>query len=104
MIIVENTGDAQHISFSKFYSKEFALVVFGEVAGLPLPDGFLLTGGTGVVNVETVVSLDFKIDFVSFHNNFVWVNSITDSSEFSELASASVSRKILRLYRMANGY
>ena len=87
---------------SKFHVEKFAVVVLGEVAGLPLPDGLLLTGGAGVVNVETVVSLDFTINFVSFHNNFVWVNSTTDSSEFSELASASVSRKILRLYMMAN--
>lgn len=56
---------------SKFHVEKFAVVVLGEVAGLPLPDGLLLTGGAGVVNVETVVSLDSKIDFVSFHKNYI---------------------------------
>ena len=54
---------------SKFHVEKFALVVLGKVAGLPLPDGLLFTGGTGMVNVETIVSLDSKIEFVSFHNN-----------------------------------
>jgi len=62
-------GDKTILRFpGKFHAEKFALVVFGEGAGLPLPDGLLLTGGAGVVNVETVVSLDLKIDFVSFHN------------------------------------
>jgi hypothetical protein len=56
---------------SKFHVEKFAVVVLGEVAGLPLPDGLLLTGGAGVVNVKTVVSLDSKIDFVSFHKNYI---------------------------------
>ena len=58
--------------WSKFHTEEFALVVFGEDAGLPLPDGLKFTGGAGVVNVKTVVSLDSKIDFVSFHKNYIW--------------------------------
>ena len=56
---------------SKFHVEKFAVVVLGEVAGMPLPDGLLLTGGAGVVNVETVVSLDSKIDFVTFHKNYI---------------------------------
>ena len=57
---------------SKFHVDKFTLVVIGEDAGLPLPDGLLLTGGTGMVNVETIVSLDSKIDFVTFHKNYIW--------------------------------
>ena len=54
-----------------FHAEEFAGVVLGEKASLPLPNGLLLTGGAGVVNVKTVVSLDSKIDFVSFHKNYI---------------------------------
>ena len=55
------------LGWGKFHAEEFALVVLGKAAGLPLPDGLLLAGGTGVVHIETIVSLDFKIDFISFH-------------------------------------
>ncbi len=43
------------LRLSRLHTDEFALLALGVVAFLPFLDGLLLAGGTGVVNIDSVV-------------------------------------------------